>query len=152
MARGKVVERLVAVERTIIGTDDEITQVLRHQAALGRVLTPVDRLRPVRMRDGKWKLVVTLATPLPPARPLRAWWFRHGRTAKLAAAILLSTGALFVLGALAVQAVIRTVAAVRDFGGLGALLVAVLILWLAMSIKRGHPCKGLHCEGCKGRH
>jgi hypothetical protein len=151
MNKGKVIEQFVPVERTIIGTDADLTRLLRHQAALGRLLTPVHRLEPIRLRDGKWQLVVTLAVPLPSVSPLRAWWLRHGRTATLVATILVVAGALLALGAFAVQAVIRTVAGLAS-GGLGALLVTVLLLWTAMSIKRRHPCKGLHCGGCKGRH
>jgi hypothetical protein len=152
MPGSRVVARYVPVIRTIVGTDEDLTRLLRRQSELGRLLTPPSELRPVRIKDGRWEITVRLARPLTGAEVRSLWWAGHRSAIRLTAGILLAITVLLALGAIAVQAVIRTITA-AGAGSVGALILAALVLlWLTASAKRGHPCKGLHCQGCKGRH
>lgn len=149
---GKVVAQYVPVVRTIVGTDEDLTRLLRHQSDLGRLLTPPGELRPTRTRDGRWQITVKLAQPLTRAEVRKLWWTGRRRTAMLLVGTLLAVSMILILGAIAVQAVARTIAG-AGAGSFGALILAALVLlWLTTSAKRGHPCRGLHCQGCKGRH
>jgi hypothetical protein len=151
MTQNEVTARYVPEVRTIVGTDLELTQALRRQSALGRLLTPPGEIKPRRVEDGRWAITVRLARPLT-AQEVRdltpTWWKRHRRHVGYAA---LALTLLAVIGGI-VTLLISLFTAVADNGsyllagaiGLSAVLFA--------AVKKGHPCTGLHCAGCKDKH
>jgi hypothetical protein len=153
MSESKVVARYVPVTRVIVGTDADLTRTLRNQYALGRLLTPVDQIQPERLPDGRWRVIVKLARPMTKQENRATWWRRHRKTVGIALGVLLAAVVLFVTGLVLVNTIgvlVRT-----GFHGVGTLLPIAIgcgVLWLVLSAKRGHPCRGLHCEGCEGRH
>jgi hypothetical protein len=151
MNSNEVVARYVPEVRTLIGSDLELTAALRRQHQLGRLLTPVSEIRPVRIGD-QWSTTVRLARPMTEqemAAATPSWWGLHGREVGIAAGVFAVLGLLSAV----VTVVISLVTTVADNGSyllFGAIVLGVLWVWL--SAKKGHPCTGLHCPGCRGRH
>jgi hypothetical protein len=103
-----------------------------------------------RLADGRYAVKVIGLFPPPPRTP---WW--RTRWARRTAIVLVGVGLPL---AAAVWYVTTLVGAlVRAAGQLApqvaayaALAVIVLVLWLMLSAKRGHACRGLHCPNCPG--
>jgi hypothetical protein len=151
MSESKVVARYVPARVDLIGTDADLTRALRRQAEIGLLLSTPESLRPDRLPDGRWHLAIRVARPMTPAEVRAAWWKRHGWSVKIAVAVLVSAAALFGIGLALVTVVGAAVDAV-DGSLFLPLAIGAFVLWLILSAKRGHPCRGLHCSGCSGKH
>jgi hypothetical protein len=150
MSESKVVARYVPARVDLIGTDADLTRALRRQAEIGLLLSTPESLRPDRLPDGRWHLAIRVARPMTPAEVRAEWWKRRGWLVKLAVSVVVGAAMLFGIG-LALVTTVNMVAHAAS-GSLFFSLVIGAILWLVLSAKRGHPCRGLHCDGCKGRH
>lgn len=147
-----------AVERTIVGDAAMLESTLRNLYARGVLVTPPARISPVETRSGVLAVRVVVREAAPKTSRMeraRLWSLEHEVMSALIRAG--AFGLLFaslVLGALllilaAVRAAVATVAHMAG-GGVALVCLGIAIIWLMGSISRGHPCRGLHCPGCKG--
>lgn len=127
------------LDRRIIGTPDEVAAQVA-LARRSRRLVAMTEPRETTDGRGVWVTVRVLDRPAPvPARRRLRW--------QIAVPVAATTAAVLTgLGWAVVQLVTAIVAALPWL--LGALAVAGLVL--ALLVRRGHLCTGLHCPNCKG--
>jgi hypothetical protein len=125
------------LRRRVVGTAQEVAAVVARVRGSGCL---VSMTAPRLLPDGRVSAVITLVRVSPGARRRRL------RRRLLAAA------AVLVVLAGAGWAVVWLLAWLAGFLAQAAAVVAVLfVVWLVRSVAGGHPCRGIHCEGCRSR-
>ena len=139
MGRTQVIEIRRPENRVIVGWPDEVAAVLRAYERRGHLLTgPRQIASTVRhLPDGRVGCTVTLMMPQSAPPPARLW---RGIANALAATVL-ALVAFYALGVLLVALVGPVVLAT-------VLVVLTALVWVVLSIRRQHACRGAHCASC----
>lgn len=146
---GRVVARYERRTETIVGTELELTRLVRSLDARGRLIHVVPAPRP--LADGRSAIKVVGLFPPRVVAPVTWWRTRWARRTAIAAGVAAALAGAFwcvtLLVGAALNAVGRLAPRVLPYAALAG---SLLIVWAVRSAARGHACRGLHCAGCRG--
>jgi hypothetical protein len=137
-------------DHEITGSPDQVAMVLRVAHAQGRLLTDPDLIRnSLRVLPaGRVSVQARLLT----AKPVKPSGIGWAKALTIGTAVALTLFGVWLALIYAVRAVAHDVAGLVHARSLGVLvLVGLVLLWAFHSIRSGHACRGIHCDGCS-RH
>jgi len=134
----------------ITGAPHEVAMVLRVARLNDRLRSSEVELRRslVEWPDGRVSVRAVLQTPVPPERRSHPVAREVGRALARASLFVAVLGGLAAVAVYAVAALLSRAADAVDGGRVAGVALGALILWLLFSVRRGHACRGIHCDGC----
>jgi hypothetical protein len=137
-------------DHEITGSPDQVAMVLRVAHAQDRLRTPPEMIRRSlrTLPDGRVSVQARLMTATP-VKPSSVTWARGLTIGAVVAVVSLG---LWLAAFYAVRAVAHSVAVMVGNWSVGVLvMVGLVLLWAFHSVRSGHACRGMHCDGCS-RH